>query len=146
MEQFHFPILNRLTSRQRTIIELRAQGLRHKEIGERTGLAEGTVKIYWGRDILNKLGLKDTHEIIPEYRRLERLDYMRVKAIALNGWLRKHGDSISPEARFDLQCIMAEMVQEIRPDTLPARTDQSPVPSETARSDRYTRPELRPVI
>jgi DNA-binding CsgD family transcriptional regulator len=146
MSVYQFPSLNCLTRRQRTVLELRAQGLAYKEIAARVGLAEGTIKIYFTRDITRKLGLK-THEIVPEYFRLERLDYMRVKAIALSDWCRKHGKSVTPEALADMECIMAHMVQEIfTPDTLPSRTDQSPVPSETARSDRYTRPELRPSI
>ena len=64
----HFPQIA-LTPRETDVLELVAQGLGNRDIGNRLGTAQGTIKIHI-QNILNKLGASDrTHAVTLAIRR-----------------------------------------------------------------------------
>ncbi|MBU1880142.1 MAG: response regulator transcription factor [Chloroflexi bacterium] len=58
-----------LSEREREVLRLLAQGLSNREIGQRLGLAEGTVKNYVS-NILDKLGVRDRTQAAVRAREL----------------------------------------------------------------------------
>jgi len=53
-----------LSPREREVAALLAQGLKNREVGERLGAAEKTIKIHRGR-VMEKLGIQSAAELVP---------------------------------------------------------------------------------
>jgi predicted transcriptional regulator len=107
------PSKKAFTRRQAEIISLRAEGLSHKEIGCRLGLTAGTVKVCISRAASSVKS--DPRQLVIEYIRRERIDYMRVKALELSAWLREYGEPLEPNARAAMEQIIAHMVDTVLP-------------------------------
>ena len=56
--------VNSLTSRERQIVLMVAEGLSNKDVGRRLNLSEGTVKVHL-HNIYGKLGVKNRTALVP---------------------------------------------------------------------------------
>ena len=56
--------VNSLTSRERQIVLMVAEGLSNKDVGRRLNLSEGTVKVHL-HNIYGKLGVKNRTSLVP---------------------------------------------------------------------------------
>jgi hypothetical protein len=97
--------------RVRQILELRATGMSYKQIGWRLHLTELTVKAY-----LNACGKRfkaSPAELTAEFIRREFRDFMRLRALEIDSWLKRYGETLPAPARAAMETIMAESVKEI---------------------------------
>lgn len=123
----------RLTLRQREAIELRAKGLSLKEIADRMGIVEGTVKMHCTmacrasgvnvRSLVGKLAREDASDILRRY------------SITLKDWKERHDAELPASVKVELSQILLAMLSdwaELTPDTEAAANSgsqtQSPAP------------------
>jgi len=70
-ESTHDPLQDLLTPREKEVLEVIAQGLTHRQIGDLLGISPRTVEVHKGR-IMEKLGVKTLAELIKKSMKAQK--------------------------------------------------------------------------